>query len=773
MSNKLWYNRPAEQWTEAMPIGNGKLGAMVFGGVRHERIQCNEDTLWTGQPTDYLHEGAHEVLPRIRELLLAGHQAEAEALAMERFMSVPLGQFSYQPCGDLHIEMPTDEEATDYRRELDLATGVATTRWQADGTVFTRRVFASFPRQAIVVQLEADGPARITAEISLDSPHARTETTGDTGTTELTLTGQANDYAWKGKDDRVSDKPASCLRFAMRVRGWADGGTLQVVDDRLMVTDARSVTLVLVAATSFVSYQDTSADPVARCSTAMTKACKLGFADLLVEHVADHEALFGRVVLDLGTSELAKRPTDARISTFAEDRDPDLVALFYQYGRYLLIASSRPGSQPANLQGIWNQELEAPWDSKYTCNINTQMNYWPAEAANLSECVEPLVGALKELSVTGAKVAKEHYGARGWVVHHNFDLWRGAAPINNANHGIWPTGGAWLCQHLWWHYEFTGDRQFLAETAYPLMKSACEFFLDTLVEDPRDPQKHLISGPSNSPEQGGLVMGPTMDHQIIRALLASTIEAAELLERDATFVESLRATYARIAPNRIGQHGQLQEWIEDVDNPTNEHRHVSHLWGLHPGEEIGPIQTPELAEGCRVTLAHRGDGGTGWSRAWKINFWARLLDGDHSFELLKNLLVPAGTSHLGGHSGGVYANLFDAHPPFQIDGNFGATSGINEMLLQSQRRENGRHILHLLPALPSALADGTIAGLRARGGFEVDLSWQKGQLVSARIVSLCGKPVLVQYGEAMLGLELAIGGECEVTNADFQAADRM
>jgi alpha-L-fucosidase 2 len=773
MTTNLWYNRPADAWTEALPVGNGKLGAMVFGGIRHERIQFNEDTLWTGQPTDYLHRGAHEVLPRIRELLLAGHQEEAEALAMERFMSVPLGQFSYQPCGDLHIEMPVPEEAVEYRRELDLDTAVATTRWQADGTVFTRRVFASYPRNALVVRLEADGPERITAEISLDSPHARAATTGDAATDELTLTGQADDYAWKGNDNRTSDKPASCLRFAARVRGWAEGGTLQVVDDRLAVTEARAVTLVLVAATSFVSYADTSADPLARCAEAMGKACAVGFPDLLSEHVDDHRSLFRRVMLDFGTSDLADRPTDVRIASFAEDRDPALVALFYQYGRYLLVASSRPGSQPATLQGIWNEELAPPWDSKYTCNINTQMNYWPAEAANLGECTEPLCNALKELAVTGAKVAKEHYNAPGWVVHHNFDLWRGAAPINNANHGIWPTGGAWLCQHLWWHYEFTGDRQFLADTAYPLMRSACEFFLATLVEDPRDPDRHLISGPSNSPEQGGLVMGPTMDHQIIRALFASTAEATERLGIDEAFAQRLRETYARIAPNRIGQYGQLQEWIEDVDAPGNEHRHVSHLWGLHPGEEIGPIQTPELAEACRVTLAHRGDGGTGWSRAWKINFWARLLDGDHSFELLRNLLVPAGTSHLGGHSGGVYANLFDAHPPFQIDGNFGATSGINEMLLQSQRREHGRHILHVLPALPAALPDGTVTGLRARGGFEVDLRWQNGRLTTARIVSLCGAPILIQYGEAMLGLNLLAGEECEVSGADFQAADRM
>ena len=767
MFERLWYDRPAERWTEALPVGNGRLGAMVFGGVGQERIQFNEDTLWSGCPTDYLHEGASEVLPRIRELLLAGRQQEAEALAMERFMSVPLGQFSYLPCGDMRIEMPGAAAPTDYRRELDLDTAVATTSWRDDDTLFTRRVFASHPHQAIVVRIEADGPKRISAEIALGSPHGRTTVAGDEAGCELRLSGQADDYAWRGRGDRVSDKPPSCLRFAARLRAVAEDGRARLVGDRIMVENARAVTLTLVAATSFVSCQETGADPEVRCAEAMAQAAEAPFPELLSDHVADHQALYRRASLDLGESDLTPRPTNARIASFAEDRDPALVALFYQFGRYLLIACSRPGSQPANLQGIWNEELAPPWDSKYTCNINTQMNYWPAEPAALGECAEPLFQALRELAVTGAEVAREHYGARGWVVHHNFDLWRGAAPINHANHGIWPTGGAWLCQHLWWHYQFTGDAKFLAETAYPLMRSACEFFLDTLVEDPRDPERHLISGPSNSPEQGGLVMGPTMDHQIVRSLLGATIEAATLLGIDEPFVERLNETAERIAPNRIGRHGQLQEWLEDVDNPTNEHRHVSHLWGLHPGREIDPVATPDLAEACRVTLAHRGDGGTGWSRAWKINFWARLFDGDHAFELLRNLLVPAGTSHLGGHDGGVYANLFDAHPPFQIDGNFGATSGIGEMLLQSQRRRKGRHILHLLPALPSALPHGTATGLRARGAFHVDLDWSEGRLASVRVLSLRGERAWVQYGEAILPLVLPAGGERTFTGTDF------
>lgn len=765
MQTKLWYRRPAETWTEALPVGNGRLGAMVFGGIENERIQFNEDTLWTGQPTDYVHPGAVEVLPQIRDLLFAGRQAEAEALAMERFMSRPLGQFSYQPCGDLGIAMPMSLAPRDYARELDLDTAVATTRWRVDHTVYTRRVFASHPHGALVVRIEADGAGTVDAEISLTSPHTRQSTIADG--VELWLSGQANDYDWGGKDDRNSDKPASVLRFAATVRVRTDGGMVSVMGDKLAIAGARSATLVLVAATSFVSYADTSADPAARCAEAMAQVGEVPFADLLADHMTDHRFLFRRVMLDLGICECSLRPTDERIASFAEDRDPALVSLFYQFGRYLLIACSRPGSQPATLQGVWNGELRPPWDSKYTCNINTQMNYWPAETTALGDCAEPLFAALRELAVTGAKIAREHYGAKGWVVHHNFDLWRGAAPINHSNHGLWPVGGAWLCQHLWWHYEFTGDRAFLAD-AYPLLRSACEFFLDTLVEDSRDPERHLISGPSNSPEQGGLVMGPTMDHQIVRSLFGWTAEAAKVLKQDTEFAQTLRETAARIAPNRIGQHGQLQEWLEDVDNPTNEHRHVSHLWGLHPGDEIGPIQTPELADGCRTTLAHRGDGGTGWSRAWKINFWARLLDGDHSFELLKNLLVPAGTSHLGGHSGGVYANLFDAHPPFQIDGNFGATSGITEMLLQSQRRDGSAYVLHLLPALPAALATGSVTGLRARGGFAVDIQWRDRELVVARITASVSRPLVVQYGDAKLRLELDRGEHYEVVASSFR-----
>jgi alpha-L-fucosidase 2 len=435
-----------------------------------------------------------------------------------------------------------------------------------------------------------------------------------------------------------------------------------------------------------------------------------------------------------------------------------MVSLLFQYGRYLLISSSREGTQPANLQGIWNDRMKPPWDSKYTININTEMNYWPAEITNLSELTDPVIRMVEDLAITGQKVAKEHYNLEGWVTHHNTDIWRGAAPINNANHGIWVTGGAWLSQHLWWHYQFTGNKEYLENRAYPVMKEASRFFINYLVPDPKNPE-WLVSGPSNSPEIGGLVMAPTMDHQIIRNLLGNTAEAADILGIDAGFAEQIKEKRAKIAPNLIGQYGQLQEWLIDMDDPKNQHRHVSHLWGLHPGNEIHPLTTPELAEACKVTLSHRGDGGTGWSRAWKINFWARLLDGDHSFLLLKNLMVPSISKETDYKDrGGLYYNLFDAHPPFQIDGNFGATSGITEMLLQSHLRdENGDFYQDILPALPSALSSGRVTGIKGRGGFEFDIAWEDGHLVSVDVKSLLGNKLNLRKNGILISKETEKG----------------
>jgi len=729
MSLNLWYRKPAEQWTEALPVGCGRLGAMVFGEKFRERIQFNEDTLWTGGPHDYAHKGASKYLDTIRRLLSEGKQGRAEKLAFEHFMGTPFRQKAYQPCGDLILSFPHHTKASHYRRELNLDTAVATTSYRVGKVKFTREVFASYPAQAIIVRLSASEPGQLTFTASLDSPHTRLRTRIVDGA-HISLAG------------KVHRNP---MTFEAQLVARTDGGEVTATKKGIQIQNANSVTLILTAATNFKNHRSLTANPTTKCNRILRSLRRKTYDDLLTDHLADHQSLFRRVTLDLG--EAIDEPIDQRLRRLPKRDDPHLLALYFQYGRYLLIASSRAGSQPANLQGIWNDKLEPPWDSKWTVNINTEMNYWPTESCNLSPCHEPLFDMLDEIAKSGRKVAKEHYNARGWVLHHNTDIWRGAAPINASNHGIWPTGGAWLCQHLWWHFEYTRDTDFLRNSAYPLIKGAAQFFADVLVEDPKT--GWLISTPSNSPENGGLVAGPTMDHQIIRNLFANCIESSRILRIDSDFRHKLSDLYKRIAPNQIGRLGQLQEWLEDVDDPDNTHRHVSHLWGLHPGSEITAEGAPALFKAAKQSLEFRGDEGTGWSMGWKVNFWARLRDGDRAHRLLQRQLRLVKESGTRMRGGGTYANLFDAHPPFQIDGNFGATAGITELLLQNHANE-----IHLLPALPSAWKNGSIEGLRARGGIEIDITWRKGRLAEVILYATRRSTQTIRYKRRQIKLQM-------------------
>jgi alpha-L-fucosidase 2 len=750
---QLWYTKPAGRWEEALPVGSGRLGAMVFGGTADERIQFNEDTLWTGKPHDYVREGAGRHRDEIRRLLFEGKPEEAAALIRKTFLSDPVRLKAYQPFGDLRLHFPGHDTPADYRRELDLDSAIARVTYHVGDVTFRREVFASYPDQVIVVHIGADRGGRVSFTLKMDSPHksSRSRTVApDT----LALAGQVQDDG---------------LRFESRLRVVCTGGRATVNDEGVTVEGSDDATLVLAAATSFKNFRDISADPAGRCETTLAKVGDKGYKALRDDHIADHRRLFRRVGLDLGRTERADWPTDRRLQQLRADSnllnkipkdangraaippptgvegDPALETLFFQYGRYLLIASSRPGTQPANLQGVWNELLDPPWESKYTTNINVEMNYWPAEPTNLSECHEPLFDLVDDLAISGARTAEKQYGARGWVVHHNTDHWRGTAPINNID-GVWPTGGAWLCEHLWDHYLFTGDRDFLARRAYPALKGASLFFVDYLVKDPKT--GWLVTNPSFSPEQGTLCVGPSMDNQLIRALLGHTIESARILGVDSDFAARLADVRRQLPPDQVGKHGQLQEWLDDQDVPNNAHRHMSPLWGLYPGSEITPID-PKLFDAAKLLLTWRGDGSTGWSFAWRIPLWARVGDGDFAYRQLYLQLAKR-----------TCPNLFDLCGPFQIDGNFGATAGMAEMLLQSHQRLPGgseTHQIDLLPALPRAWARGTVTGLCARGGFEVDLSWDHGALTSAVVRSKRGNPCRLRSGERSVDLTTVAG----------------
>ena len=730
----LWYAQPAEHWTDALPVGNGRLGAMVFGGVFDEHIQFNEDTLWKGHPHDYVRTGARENLPEIRRLLFAGEIKQAEDLTRKTFLSDPVRQKAYQPFGDLHLHFAEQGNMTDYRRDLDLDSAVAKTIYRLNGTHFERDVFASYPDQVIVVRITADHPAQVSFTLNMDSPQTNSKTAAIAFDT-LALTGQVEAHG---------------LRFESRIRAVCDGGTVKTNGNALVIEHADAVTLYLAAATSFKNFQDISGDPGKRCSHDLLAIRNKRYAEVLSAQQADYGGLFHRVSLDLGHTRRADLPTDERLAAVKKsglEGDPAFAVLYFQYGRYLLISSSRPGGQPANLQGLWNEELDPPWESKWTLNINCEMNYWPAELCNLSECTQPLFDMIDDLAISGNRTAVEQYGCRGWVAHHNTDIWRGTAPINNID-GVWPTGGAWLCYHLWEHYLFTGDKKFLAR-AYPAMKGASQFFADDLVKDSRT--GWLVTSPSFSPEQGHLCYGPTMDNQLIRALMNSTINAADILDTDKSFAMELTRIRDRLPPNQIGKYGQLQEWLQDTDVPDNNHRHMSPLWALYPGADISPAN-PKIWDAAKLLLKWRGGGSTGWSFAWRIPLGARIGEGDFAYEQLTGLFKRR-----------TLPNLFDLCGPFQIDGNFGATAGMVELLLQSQwtEPENGKEVrvVSLLPALPKSWPAGSATGLCARDGFVVNLAWNKGKFTRAVILSKLGKLCVLCNGKRKIVLQTETGKE--------------